>query len=204
MFYVNSIEGPQFRGTMEALEQSRRAEKIRAAKQTRFEDHQWSGTERTALTNAASAYQKMINRENMIEPLVHIYQIMSTPASTIDPFISIIDAWKRLRKEEIRQLLVVNEKQEVVGMLSDRDILQYLNVIDGQISVESDLSAADVIAREVVSTDSMSDIRRVARVMAFFHLDAMPVLQDGRLSGIVTRGDILRGFAENPKLNLWA
>jgi CBS domain-containing protein len=33
----------------------------------------------------------------------------------------------------------------------------------------------------------------------------MPVTGDGgKLIGIVTRGDILRGFAENPKLNLWA
>jgi CBS domain-containing protein len=40
--------------------------------------------------------------------------------------------------------------------------------------------------------------------MAYYHVDAMPVLRDDtRLVGVVTRGDILRGFAENPRLNLW-
>jgi len=77
-------------------------------------------------------------------------------------------------------------------------------VIDGQIEVQRDLLVSEVLSRETYTTDAISDIRRVARVMAFYHLDAMPVMERERLVGIVTRGDILRGFAANPKLNLWA
>jgi predicted transcriptional regulator len=89
-------------------------------------------------------------------------------------------------------------------MLSDRDILRRLNVIDGEVEIEMALTVSDVMQQEVISTDSISDIRRVARVMAFHHVEAIPVTRsEGNLIGIVTRGDILRSFAENPRLNLW-
>ena len=68
----------------------------------------------------------------------------------------------------------------------------------------SNIKKSEVIKKEVVATDSISDIRRVAKVLAYYHIDALPVIENKRLVGIVTRGDILRGFAENPKLNLWA
>lgn len=41
-------------------------------------------------------------------------------------------------------------------------------------------------------------------VPAHFHIDALPVVEDETLTGIVTRGNILRRFTENPKLNLYA
>ncbi|WP_419176428.1 MULTISPECIES: CBS domain-containing protein [Desulfosediminicola] len=44
----------------------------------------------------------------------------------------------------------------------------------------------------------------MARVLALHHIDSMPVTcKAGYLVGIVTRGDILRSSAENPRLDLW-
>lgn len=203
MFYVYDIEGLQFRGPMEALEQSRRVEKSEVAKELKLDDS-LSQQEARPRSLAAASYERVVRGEGMVEPLVHIYQIMSSPVSTISPSISPIDAWSMLKDGNIRQLVVTNEKKVVIGVLSDRDILKHL-IIDGDtIHMERNIAAADMIEDEVITTDSMSDIRQVARVMAFYHLDAMPVLENERLVGIVTRGDILRGFAENPKLNLWA
>ncbi len=206
MFYVYNSRGLQFRGPMESLEMQKKVEKSQPLDEHSFGDQltfiseSGSGTPRT---NAVAAYQKAIHRENMVEPLVHIYQIMSSPVITISPALSLLAAWEKTREEKIKQLVVINDKKDVLGVLSDRDILRHL-IIDGEsIHIERDLVASEVIEEDVITTDSMSDIRRVARVLALYHLDAMPVLQNDNLVGIVTRGDILRGFAENPKLNLW-
>jgi acetoin utilization protein AcuB len=204
MFYVYDIDGIRFRGPMEALERERRVEKSEAVPPLR-EGKGVPFSAEGAGARAAEAYRRATRQEEMIEPLVHIYQIMTNPVSTIGGETSLVEAWKMLSRTGRRQLVIISEKKQVIGMLSDRDILKRINVVDGEVDVDRGLTVSDVMQREVITTDSMSDIRRVARVMAFYHVDAMPVMgTDDRLVGIVTRGDILRGFAENPKLNLWA
>lgn len=210
MFYVYDIDGQRFRGPMEALEQARKVERrvpVPPLKEGRaplaFPEGSPSGS--APANTAVEAYRQTMNRENMVEPLVHIYQIMTSPVTTVTADVSLAEAWRTLGRLGIRQLVVVSERNSVVGMLSDRDILRRLNIIDGEVEIEMSLTVSDVMQQEVISTDSISDIRRVARVMAFHHVEAMPVTRsEGDLIGIVTRGDILRSFAENPRLNLWA
>ncbi len=203
MFYVYDIEGLRFQGPLEELEQWRTvARKITIPPLK--EEKRSSPSPEGPGAQAIAAYQKIISGDNMVEPLVHTHQIMSFPVSTIHHDIPLADAWWMLKEGTIRQLVVTTDQQKVVGMLSDRDILQRINIVNDQVEVDHELVVNEVINQEIITTDSMSDIRRVARVLAYYHIDALPVLDQARLVGIVTRGDILRGFAENPKLNLWA
>lgn len=208
MFYVYDIDGLRFQGSLEDLE-SRRVEKTRPVKalienKTTFDRFLEEEKAKGFNAKAIKAYQRGIDKETMVEPLVHVYQIMSTPVSTVGGDIPLYNAWLMLKGSNIRQLVVTTLSREVLGVLSDRNIFQHIKVIDGRIEVQRDLLVSEVLPKETYTTDAISDIRRVARVMAFYHLDAMPVMERERLVGIVTRGDILRGFAANPKLNLWA
>lgn len=202
MFYLYDIEGLQFRGPLEALEQARTVNQTQPTKPLKF-DEQLSRQPYSPSSQAVKAYQNVVRQEQMVEPLVHIYQIMSSPVSTITKDISLLEAWRMLTEGNIRQLVVTTEKKNVIGILSDRDILRHINVHGDETNTHPTLAVNEVIDREVLTTDTMSDIRRVARVMAYYHIDAIPVTDQDHLIGIVTRGDILRGFAENPKLNLW-
>lgn len=203
MFYVHDIDGLKFKGPLEELEKWRnvaRKQHIQPLGQKKSSPPSPEGRGAQAL----AAYQKIISRDNMVEPLVHVHQIMSSPVSTIHLGMSLTDAWWMMQKETIRQIVVTSDVKKVVGMLSDKDILQRINVVDNTIQVADELLVSEVIKPDIMTTDSMSDIRRVAKVLAYYHIDALAVLERERLVGIVTRGDILRGFAENPKLNLWA
>lgn len=202
MFYLYDIEGLQFRGSLEALEQARTVGQTQPAKSLKF-DEQLSQQPYSPSSEAIKAYQNIVRQEQMVEPLVHIYQIMSSPVSTITKDLALHDAWRMLTEGNIRQLVVTQGRDNVIGILSDRDILRHINVDGNDTDTHRNITVNTVINREVLTTDAMSDIRRVARVMAFYHTDALPVTDQDRLLGIVTRGDILRGFAENPKLNLW-
>lgn len=202
MFYVYNVNGLQFSGPMEGLE-LKGVQPAHATRQLEIDDPLQQNLTEQSKDNRLAAYQQTGRQQNMIEPLVYIYQIMSSPAETITPDTAIVDAWRRLRDKKIRQLVITDNRMQVVGMLSDRDILRHLNVVGEDIRVEVNLPVADVIGAEIITTASGSDIRRVAKVMAYYHLDAMPVLKETTLVGIVTRGDILRGFADNPRLNLW-
>lgn len=203
MFYVYDLDGLRFKGPMETLEAERKVDRRQPVSpitpgEPKVQPGPTGG-------KAIEAYLGAGNKSNLLEPLLHIHQIMSSPVATVHRDVSLLDSWLRLQSEGIRQMVVVSDRNEVVGLLSDRDILQRIKVVDDEVDVERNLVVADVVGEETISTDSMSDIRRVARVMAYYHVDAMPVVRDdGKLVGIVTRGDILRGFAANPKLNLWA
>lgn len=204
MFYVNDVDGLKFTGPLEELEQwgkvSRRQNVPPQGGEERSPDFS-SGSS----SGAIAAYQKYLSNDSgMVEPLVHAHQIMSSPVSTILMGTSLIDAWNMLEQGSVRQLIVTTEQRKVLGMLSERDILKRINIVNNEVQVETDLFVRDVVNREIISTHSISDIRRIARVLAQFHIDALPVVEDELLIGIVTRGDILRGFAANPKLNLYA
>ena len=203
MFYVNDIRGLKFTGPLEELEKwgkvSRKQNIPPQKKESEFSTF-LNGNN----AHAVAEYQKYVTGNNMVEPLVHAHQIMSSPVLTILLDTPLTDAWLLLQKESVKQLIVTTDQRKVLGMLSDRDILKRINVIDNTVQTTLELSVSDVVNREIISTHSISDIRRIAKVLAQFHIDALPVVEDEILIGIVTRGDILRGFAANPKLNLYA
>ncbi len=203
MFYVYDVNGLQFSGSLEALELNKRVQASDPVGRIGFQNRLQQELNEHPKDNRFDAYQNMNERENMVEPLVHIFQIMTSPAATITPDTPISDAWSILRKKKVRQLVVTNEKVQAIGMLSDRDILHHLNVNGDEIKVEINHPIGEIINTEIITTGTGTDIRKVARVMAFYHLDAMPVIKETVLVGIVTRGDILRGFADHPRLNLW-
>lgn len=207
MFYVYDAEGLNFKGSLEFLERQRLVNRRMAVSAIQENNRlaQFSESkEKSPESQVTRAYKESVRPPNMVEPLVHAYQIMSSPVVTIPPTISLSDVWQMLKEKNMRQVVVLSEENKLLGVLSDRDILHRINIVNEEVEVQQNIVVGEIIQKETFTTDLMSDIRRVARVMAFYHIDAMPVMQEDKLVGIVTRGDILRGFAEHQKLNLWA
>lgn len=209
MFYVYDAEGLNFKGSLEFLEKQRLVNRRMAVPPIHENRRLASFAEpkenpETPESQVTKAYQESVRPKNMVEPLVYAFQIMSSPVVTIPPSISLVDVWQMLKEKNMRQVVVLSEENKLLGVLSDRDILRRINIVNDEVEVQQNIVVGEVIQKETITTDLMNDIRRVARVMAFYHIDAMPVMQEEKLVGIVTRGDILRGFAEHQKLNLWA
>lgn len=205
MFYVYDIEGLRFRGPMEALDKVRKVERRAGVPGVKGQQGEAFNTNGNNSHQVASVYQNNTSKSNILEPLVRIEQIMTSPVITIDPWDTMKEAWQLLQTNNIQQLVVVTDNDMVSGMLADLDILKHGNLDKLNQLVSDEIVVGDVVGEDIITTDKESDIRRVAKVMAYYHVQAMPVTADkGVLAGIVTRGDILRGFAENPKLNLWA
>jgi CBS domain-containing protein len=204
MFYIHDFDGVRFQGPLEKLVQWGNVNRKQNVRSLR--DNEQSPDFRTGSdTRAIADYQKQLSRhESMVEPLIHAHQIMSSPVLTVQLTTLLVDAHTLLQQESIKQLVVTNDQRRVLGMLSERNILERINIIDNVVQDIHNIPVGEIIDRKVISSHSISDIRRIAKVLAKFHIDALPVIEDDVLIGIVTRGDILRGFAENPKLNLYA
>jgi acetoin utilization protein AcuB len=96
----------------------------------------------------------------------------------------------------------VVQKDRIVGILSDRDLKSTLILSRGSQSgrdvffIPPGVSVGEVMTRDPVVIDVETDIEEAARVMYRQKIGALPVVDRGRLAGIITESDILGIFIE--------
>jgi len=214
MFAIYDIEGRRFRNTLENL---RKVREVRASTETRLWSNRSEGRIQPApgsagdkagalpvSSKAVQAYRD-IRHLNRREPIYHAHQLMSHPVSTVPIEMSILDAQRYFHQRNLHQMPVINGQQHIVGMLSLEDLLQFIIIDDGQMQYVDGKRVADAMSREVITSDPVSDIRRVAQVMLEYHLDAVPIVDEqDALIGIVSRSDVLRAVMNDPPLTMWS
>ena len=110
--------------------------------------------------------------------------IMQTRVVTIGPDDAAAAAWTRMRRRAIRHLVVVDH-EDVVGVLSERDL-------GGRAGgdVRSGRRVRDLMTRRVLQADPTTTIRNAADLMRSRLIGSLPVVQDDRIVGIVTATDV--------------
>jgi CBS domain-containing protein len=101
------------------------------------------------------------------------------------------------KRHKIRHIPVVRE-DVIIGMLSYTDLLR-ISFADAVDEDETDVdtlvynmfSIDQVMAKNVVSVPSTATIKEVATILAEREFHALPVVDDGRLVGIVTTTDLI-------------
>ncbi len=107
---------------------------------------------------------------------------------TISPDHSLADAAEHLTSHKIGALVVLAD-EKVVGILSERDIVKALSR-GGAEALKSRI--ADTMTQAVVTCqphDSMGDVMNRMTAGRFRHL---PVIENGKLAGIVSIGDVVK------------
>lgn len=212
MFSVYGVTGQAFRGTLEEYLRVTKAKGSKAAPGAKQEAGEFGpeqvghpGQEADRYQQAAQAYRQMLQRERERGPVLHAYQLMTRGVFTLAPAMSVEAAWHALANHGVGQAPVLDTGYRLVGMVTSRDLLMSINIEDGRVRDVLSLRVADVMTTPVVSTDPVTDIRRVARVLLESDMPGLPVVSEaGELVGIITRGDLLRALANDPPLSLWA
>ena len=108
---------------------------------------------------------------------------------SIRPTETLANAVKTLAEKKIGALLVTDETGALVGILSERDIVRKLASTPGQTLPQtvSENMTAKVVTCE--KSDSMVDVLRRMTEGRFRH---MPVVEEGRPTGMVTIGDVVQ------------
>jgi CBS-domain-containing membrane protein len=211
MFAVYDIQGRRFRNSLEQLEKVSAARAGRRVGLRRRQDEDAPQTDtalqahhETVSAKARQAYRDMLQLKER-EAIVHAHQLMSTPVATAQLSQDIVSAWGELRERDYHQLPVLDERQRIVGMVSEGDLLRYLVLEDAQLSYIRGKTVADVMSAEVITADPVTDVRRIATVMSNYRLSAVPIVDErDALIGLVSRSDILRSVANDPPLSLWS
>ena len=123
-------------------------------------------------------------------PIPHrVREVMTRKPVTLTPEQSFGEALALLARNRFRHLLVVDEAR-LAGVLSDRDLLRTM-------SRTPDLdraTVADVMQSDVVSVEPQTLLSDAAAQMLDRRINCLPVVEAGRLCGILTSTDLLRAF----------
>jgi len=120
-----------------------------------------------------------------------VRDIMSTKVQTIDMNEKAESAWNLMKWKRIHHVVVTDGPGQVVGVVSARD----LGGQDREEARKVRPVAAMMTAYAVKAIPGMP-VRQAANVMRGWNIGCLPVIDDGKLVGIVTVSDLLRIVAE--------
>jgi CBS domain-containing protein len=126
----------------------------------------------------------------------HILYGKGHDVATIGPDASVAEAVALLREHNIGALVVVDEEDSIAGIISERDIVRALaddaaeDTTDQPAILQRQVS--DLMTRDVATCGSRSAVNDLMRVMTDRRIRHVPVVDDGRLTGIVSIGDVVK------------
>ena len=118
-----------------------------------------------------------------------VCDIMSDRVISIDQNESVSAAAKLLKRCNIGALPVCDGSHRLRGMLTDRDIVTRCVAADAD---PAQLRVSEIMSRGVVTAGPFDELDRVVKVMGADQVRRLPVLDEGRLVGMVTLCDMAR------------
>lgn len=126
--------------------------------------------------------------------------IMTPKPITIQATESMTIAYKMMHAKSIRHLPVVDERNAVVGILSDRDVqramqVKKINNFQQEIHLDANMVVEDFMSWPVYVVSETTSIQRVAEEMLTQKVSAFIVEDNsGRMKGIITTDDLIKLF----------
>ena len=118
----------------------------------------------------------------------NILESKGDAVTTIGVFESVGDAMDTMVEHNIAALVVTNGAK-VVGVVSERDILKAIS--DSGVSILN-APVGHIVTDRLVTVSPEETTKRVMQLMTHSRIRHLPVMENGRLAGIVSVGDIVK------------
>ena len=113
--------------------------------------------------------------------------IMTKDVITISPDATLADAIELLVTKEISGMPVVDADEKVIGIISEKDILNF--AFSGNLR---STKVKEAMSKEVFSFSSDTDIDKISLCLSENKFRRVPIIDNGKLVGVVSRRDIIR------------
>jgi CBS domain-containing protein len=107
---------------------------------------------------------------------------------TIAPHITVLEALRTMAEHNVGALPIVEDGQ-LVGVFSERDYARKV-VLQGRSSVGTPVSA--IMSSPVITTEPRQSIQACMTIMTERHLRHLPVVENGKLIGMLSIGDLVK------------
>lgn len=139
--------------------------------------------------------------------------VMSRWVTAVHPDTPVVEAVRLMLQDEVSGLPVVDHAGRLVGIVSEGDFLRrsergaerkrrrWIEFLIGQERLAGEYAhahskrVADVMRFPVVTVGPDASLDEILETMERHHIKRVPVVQDGRVVGIVSRANLLRAFA---------
>lgn len=145
---------------------------------------------------------------------MRIEEIMTPDVITVGPETAIHRAARLMVDHGVSGLPVVDERGAVVGIVSEGDLIirqkgreqrswwklffEDPEALARAYQKKTGTTVGDVMTREVISVSPRRPIETAAAMLDKNRIRRLPVVEDGRLVGIVSRGDLIKALAAAP------
>jgi CBS domain-containing protein len=99
---------------------------------------------------------------------------------------SVLDGLKTLVKEELSGAPVISKEDNLIGMVTEFDLLLAIDCVGEEFPISR------VMHKEVVTVTPDMDLEQARQTILSHNYRRLPVVQNGKLVGILSRRDILR------------
>ena len=137
--------------------------------------------------------------------------VMSGEPATISPKAGVVDAARQMLDRHISGLPVVDDSSRLVGVITEGDLLRRVEMGTEEQSDGSFFSSElareflkshgkyveDVMTTKVASVLPNTPLVEIARLLQLMQLKRVPVIERGRVVGVVSRADILRVLVDS-------
>ena len=133
--------------------------------------------------------------------MTYVEQLLKTKGNeiwSIAPRATVYEALQMMSEKDVGALLVV-DKGNLVGIFSERDYARKL-ILKGRFS--KDTTVGELMTREVLYIESQSTIEDCMALMTAKRVRHLPVLENERLIGIVTIGDVVKQIISDQEFTI--
>ena len=118
--------------------------------------------------------------------------IMTTDVIAIGPEATLEEAVKTLLSNKISGMPVCDGGNKVLGVISERDILNF--IFSGNLKTTK---VKEAMSTKVTSFPPDADIDKISLVMGEKMIRRVPIIENGKLIGVISRRSILRTVLEH-------
>ena len=109
--------------------------------------------------------------------------------------ISVYEAVKIMGEKNIGALLVM-ESEDLKGIISERDYARKI-VLKGKMSRET--LVREIMTEQVITVNTADQIERCMELMSEKHIRHLPIVENGKVLGMISIGDVVNAIIESQK-----
>ena len=110
--------------------------------------------------------------------------IMTRDVITVNPTMTVKSLAMTLIKNQISGAPVADKAGKIVGVVSESDIV-----------AKRGKDVKSIMSKKIISVGEQTPVEEIARMMTTHHIKRLPVMNDGKVVGIVSRADIVSAIA---------
>ena len=134
----------------------------------------------------------------MQDTLAAVLETKGSTVYSVPPDVTVLTAVRKMNTERVGALLVC-VSNELVGIFTERDVLN--RVVDPGLDPTS-TRVVDVMTSEVETVRSSTGVEDAMALISERRFRHLPVIDDGRLLGVVSSGDLTRWVSRNQEVHI--